>query len=265
MWPQRYQLGSFAFTAYDVMRVVAIAAATGLTIALNREQGIRPRVTLAIAVCCAPLAVLAAWLLDAIEYAPSLRAIDAELARGGSSIYGALFATGLVVWILTAAWRIPTLRFLDAGAPALALGEGVSRIGCFLAGCCYGKPWDGPWAVTFPHGSYAIGDLWQRGAIDPFARHAPSMHPVQLYGVALMLLLTVLLIRRFRQPRAGGEVLFLFLIGYGAYRLAIVPFRVEALASMKVFSLVFIAAGVLGLLWSRVRMPRPLRAAGVSS
>jgi prolipoprotein diacylglyceryltransferase len=47
-----------------------------------------------------------------------------------------------------------------------------------------------------------------------------------------------------------GVVFFILLIGYGAYRLAITPFRIEALASMKLFSAIFVAVGILGLVWS---------------
>jgi len=152
---------------------------------------------------------------------------------------------------LTRVMYISTLRFLDAGAPAMAVGEAVSRVGCFCAGCCYGRTWNGPWSVVFPAYSYAAVDQRYQGVLSSTSAHSLPVHPVQLYGVVLMSLLAWVLVRCLRKPHHDGLIFFLFLIGYGAYRLAIIPFRVEVLASMEVFSVMFIIAGIVGLVWSR--------------
>ena len=68
--------------------------------------------------------------------------------------------------------RLPAWQIADMGAPSIALGEAIGRWGCFAAGCCYGKPTDGPLAVTFT---------------DPFAHDAVGtplgvpLHPTQIY------------------------------------------------------------------------------------
>ena len=79
--------------------------------------------------------------------------------------------------------------------------------------------------------------------------------PVAVQIVILMTLLTWGLIRRFQRPHADGAVIWLLLIGYGAYRLAITPFRTEVLTSMEWFSAAFIASGILGLLWTKRTTP----------
>jgi phosphatidylglycerol:prolipoprotein diacylglycerol transferase len=253
VWPESYRVGDAIFTLYDVMRFAAATAAIAVAVTLNRRQHIPARWTIGIALCCVPLSILASWLLDALEYAPSVGRVGVELARNGSSIYGGLVASLAAVWLLTTLLGIPVLRFLDAGGPAIAVGEAITRIGCFCAGCCYGVAWNGPWAVVFPGGSFALGDQQRRGLLEQSASHSLAVHPVQLYGTAIMLLVAIALWRRFRQPHAEGEIFFLTLTAYGAYRLAIAPLRVEALASMKVFSLLFVAAGAAGLLWCRSR------------
>ncbi|HYW36593.1 MAG TPA: prolipoprotein diacylglyceryl transferase family protein [Terriglobales bacterium] len=251
MLPAVRHIWGMAFTLYDVMRVAAIAAALATCVLLNRRQGISSSKTLLIAAVCVPLSIGGARLLNAIEYGATLTNWYAEFLRDpGSSIYGALVACVVAVVAMTRALRIPTLRFLDSGGPAIALGEGVSRIGCFCAGCCYGKPWNGPWAVVFPPNSFAAMDQRYRGLLGSGTAHSLAVHPVQLYGVVLMALLTWGLVWYFRRPHTDGTVFWLLLIAYGAYRLAITPFRTEVLASMEAFSLVFIAAGILGLLWS---------------
>jgi phosphatidylglycerol---prolipoprotein diacylglyceryl transferase len=254
MWPEIHRIGVVQFTLYDVMRGLAIAASLATCLFLNARQGISRYKTLLIAAVCVPVSIGAARLLNAIEYGATWTNLRAEVvSNSGSSIYGALIACSLLVVGLTIAMHMSTLQFLDGGGPAIALGEGISRFGCFCAGCCYGERWDGPWAVVFPDDSFAAMDERRRGMIDSTIAHSLPVHPVQIYGVILMALLTWILIRRFRRPHYNGEIFFLSLIGYGAYRLAITPFRVEVLASMKVFSLLFIAGGLLGVLWSRNR------------
>jgi phosphatidylglycerol:prolipoprotein diacylglycerol transferase len=261
VWPEVYELGGRAVTLYDVMRVVAIVAAVSVATILNRRQGISARVTLGIALCCAPLAILGAWLFDAVESAPSVGAIGDELGRRGSSAYGALFTTVIVVLVAAKAFHVAPLRLFDVAGPGLAIGEAVSRLGCFSAGCCYGRPWNGPWAVEFPPGSFAINDQWQRGIIDVLATHALPVHPVQLYGTLFMTGVAVLLTRRFLRPHVQGEIFFTYLVVYGAYRLALAQFRMEVLASTLGFSAVFIAAGLTGLYWSRLTASGSSRAA----
>ena len=260
MWPEPIRLGGFVFSLYGVMRVAAIVGATTVAVLLNRQQGIRARVTLGMALCCIPVSVLAAWMLDAVEYAPSLGAFGGELARRGSSIYGALLTTIALVWTFARPAGVRPLRVLDAAAPAFAVGEGISRLGCFCAGCCYGIPWDGPWAVVFPPRSFAFIDQVRNGVTDAIVGHSTPVHPVQLYGAVLMGGLAIALIRRFHRPHAVGEIFFTLLIAYGTYRLGIAPLRTEALASMKVFSAAFILTGVIGCWWcasSRVASRTP--------
>jgi phosphatidylglycerol:prolipoprotein diacylglycerol transferase len=256
VWPEAHSLWSLQFTLYDVMRGIAIVCSLVLCTLLNRRQGIPVRGTLLIALIIAPLSVCAARLLNAFEAGATLGNAASEFLRNsGSSIYGALFACFVSLAALTRMMHLSMLRFLDAGAPAIAVGEALSRVGCFCAGCCYGETWNGPWAVTFPIGSFAMLDQSRRGLLNGAVTHSLPVHPVQLYGVVLMSLLGWGLIWRFLKPHPPGQVFFLLLIGYGAYRLAIIPFRVEALPTMKVFSMVFIAAGVVGLLWNGRMVP----------
>jgi phosphatidylglycerol---prolipoprotein diacylglyceryl transferase len=252
MWPEAHHIGGLQFTFYDVMRGVAIAAASTLCVLLNRRQNISARTTLLIAAVSAPLAIASARLLNAVEYGADWTNLVAEFVRNsGSSVYGALMACAGTIVAMTYLLGISTLRFFDAGAPAIAVGEALSRVGCFCAGCCYGTPWKGPWAVVFPPASFAAIDQRSRGLLGSTMTDSIPVHPVQIYAVILMSLLTWGLLRRFRTPHHEGVVFFWLLIGYGLYRLAIAQFRMEALASMKLFSLVFIGCGVLGLLWAR--------------
>src|SRR5438094_7074243 len=105
-----------------------------------------------------------------------------------------------------AAWisRRPAREVLDAVAPGGLLALGIGRIGCFLAGCCYGRPTALPWGVVFP----ALG--------------APARHPLQLYSAASDLLLCLLLPRR---SHAVGAVARRGCIGFGCLRAALETLR----------------------------------------
>ena len=94
---------------------------------------------------------------------------------------GGVFQGGLAFGIVFALWYLrrrgfPTWKVADIAAPALALGHGFGRIGCFMAGCCYGKECALPWGVTF-HDAYA-------NQLTGIPLNQP-LHPVQLYESGL--------------------------------------------------------------------------------
>lgn len=234
-------------TPYTYARIASWVSAMALAAILNERQGISRSNTLALCAICLPLSIVGSRLLDALEYLGSYGSFTEAIGRNGSSIYGGLALSFLAVWAY-AAWRgVAVLRLLDAGGPSILLGESVSRVGCFLAGCCYGVPWNGPWAVTFPKESFAFGDQVARGLLAPTAEHTLAVHPVQLYSTVLAFLICLWLVRAFFRRRSDGEVFCRCLIGYGGLRLVMAPLRIESLGSMKFFSVAFIVAGTAGL------------------
>ena len=252
-----------AVSTYGVVRTVCIFLTLVLTTRLNERQGIAASVTLTLFALGVPAAILGAHVLDMLEYWGQHGGLGDLLSPTGSSIYGAFFAGFGVGWGYLALRQIAPLKVFDAAAPAMALGEALTRIGCFLNGCCYGIPWTGRWAVTFPPASFAFGDQVVQGLIRPSATHSLPVHPVQLYSTAVMLAVTLYLTRKFLRPHREGEVFFSFLVAYGALRLLVAPLRVEALASMKIFSAGFVVIGSLGLLaqWRATTFSRAVRSA----
>lgn len=103
-------------------------------------------------------------------------------------------------------WRsgVGGLRTLDLAAPSAAIGYGIGRIGCFLAGDgCYGIETNLPWGMSFPHG------------VDPtFAR----VHPTPLYELGAGLLIGWWLWHRGSKPRPTGEILGEYLLLAGVAR-----------------------------------------------
>ena len=105
------------------------------------------------------------------------------LVRSGGVFYG-----GLIVAVLVAFWymwrhRLPLWSVSDVFAPGIALGHVIGRIGCFFAGCCFGKETTVPWAITFTS-EYAA-----RNVGTPINR---PLHPTQLYEAGAELLILAL-------------------------------------------------------------------------
>jgi phosphatidylglycerol:prolipoprotein diacylglycerol transferase len=145
----------------------------------------------------------AALLFDVVQW----RAVLADptiLTRPGLVFYGGLVGGAFAAWRYCRAYGVSLLDAADAGAPGLALGHAVGRVGCFLGGCCYGRVVD----AKFPLAVQLAG-AWR--------------HPVQLYeaaGLVVLAVVTALLPRRRR-----GAVLLSYVAGYALLRLVVEHWR----------------------------------------
>ena len=129
---------------------------------------------------------------------------------GGLTLYGGVLLAIATVWWQTRRHGIPFLVIADIFAPGVALGIGITRIGCFLAGCCFGRECSTGIGVHFPAGSPA------------WLQYGPAaVFPSQLFssagGFAIFGLL--LLLERWRPAR--GATFGRFLVLYGAARFAV--------------------------------------------
>ena len=109
-------------------------------------------------------------------------------------------------------------KFADATAPAFGLGLAIMRIGCFLNGCCFGKPTDLPWGINYP--LFGDAHLWQmaHGLTEPFA--ILPVHPTQLYEAIYSLIGAGLAYWLLRKKLTPGIAALVFAIWLTAFRLA---------------------------------------------
>ena len=129
------------------------------------------------------------------------------LDRGGMSWFGG-FAGGLLAGFLTIrAKRWPLVAVLAAATPALAIGQLLGRIGCFLVGDDYGHPTSLPWGVAFPQG------------LPPTTER---VHPTQIYEAIFLDFFAWLLIRWRRRGLSDRTLLGRYFIGVGIVRFALV-------------------------------------------
>jgi phosphatidylglycerol:prolipoprotein diacylglycerol transferase len=164
---------------------------------------------------------------------------------GGMVFYGGMIFGILTLVIYSRIARLELSNLFDVFAPGLALGLALGRVGCFLAGCCWGDlcvdpnqwakvsdpnlSWQVrtvpfistakfPLAVTFPEGAGAYEQHHKLGLIEAQARRSLPVHPVQLYEAALALALCILLHRRFARRQWHGQIVCLFIFGYSVIR-----------------------------------------------
>ncbi|GJM45281.1 MAG: prolipoprotein diacylglyceryl transferase [Gemmatimonadota bacterium] len=127
--------------------------------------------------------------------------------EGGLTMYGgAIPATILGMWYLRRA-GVDAWRAADAIAPSMALGLGFTRIGCFLSGCCFGKPTDLPWGCVFPAGSHAA-------SVFP----GQALHPAQLYASLAGFAICAFLLWIDRRDLRRGALFLMFLALYSVAR-----------------------------------------------
>jgi phosphatidylglycerol:prolipoprotein diacylglycerol transferase len=131
--------------------------------------------------------------------------------RGGLSFHGGLIGGITTVALYALVARISPGLIFDTGAPSMALGYAVARIGCFLNGCCYGCPTTLPWAARFRDPT--------TGALTP-----PS-HPAQLYAALGGLIAFALLLRLRPRARIHGQLFIAYLGLYGLVRFVVEFFR----------------------------------------
>ena len=130
--------------------------------------------------------------------------------EGGLTLYGGIVLALVAGWVFCRRRGLGYLAAADMVIPSVALGIGITRIGCFLAGCCYGQPCDLPWAVHFPHDSPAVHHF---GAV--------GVHPSQLYSSLGGFLVFGLLLLWERRSARAGETIGRFLLLYGIDRFAV--------------------------------------------
>jgi len=147
---------------------------------------------------------------------------------GGLVAYGGFLGGLVAAATFCHAHDVALLTWADCVAPSLCVGLAVTRVGCFLGGCDFGREWNGPWAVRFPAGSPAFDQQRLLGLLPAHATTSLPVHPAQLYEslAGALLLLLVLAVRR--RQRVSGQALVAFALGYGALRYVIEIVRADS-------------------------------------
>lgn len=149
------------------------------------------------------------FLGSAGAYVGAAARMAMSLLQAGGVFYGGFLAAVLATIWYVRRHGLDLWRVADVAAPAVAIGHGIGRLGCFAAGCCYGIATDMPWGVTFT-------DTYS-GTLVGVPLNIP-LHPTQLYEAATNLMLGAALIWFFPRRKFDGQVFWIYVLAYAVLR-----------------------------------------------
>jgi phosphatidylglycerol:prolipoprotein diacylglycerol transferase len=208
MHPVLIHIGKLHIYSYGLM--IAIGIVVGLFLARRQatREGIDPDKIIDISFYALVAALIGSRLLFVLmnlgEYTDNPLDIF-KIWEGGVVFYGGLIpAVAVGIWYIKRL-NLPLWQVSDIFAPSVAIGHAFGRIGCFLAGCCYGKPSSLPWAVTFT---------------DPrsLAEKGIPLHPTQLYSSLGLFAIFAFLVFLRRKKAFHGELFWSYTLAYSIFR-----------------------------------------------
>jgi phosphatidylglycerol:prolipoprotein diacylglycerol transferase len=219
MFPVLLKIGPLTIHTYGFMMAVGVALGLWFIYVQAKKAGLDANKIMDAAFYTIIVSLIGAKLilfLSNISYYFSYPKELFSLARSGG-----VFQGGLTFGVLFALWyfhrkKIPTWKTADLIVPALAMGHGFGRIGCFSAGCCYGTECAAPWAVVFKN---------QYAAQLTGVHLDTPMHPVQLYEAALNFLNFGILFLILKKKKFDGQVFGFYIINYSIIRFFTEYFR----------------------------------------
>lgn len=162
----------------------------------------------------------------------------------GMVFYGGLIGGIVGGYLYTRQYKVDFFKMADSITLGLPVGHIFGRLGCFAAGCCYGKPYDGIFAVIYPKESLS-------------APAGIPLHPVQIYeAVYNVFVFIVLLILKRRSKEGKGLVLWTYLLLYGIGRFYMETLRYDAergflwiFSTSQWISIFSIITGITGMIF----------------
>ena len=265
MMPILYDLRIFGYDlslpTYGLLLAIAFLAALAVAVRGARREGIATTAITDLWIISLLAGVIGAklllYLLDWRYYFDNPTAILASL-RSAGVWYGGLLVAVAACLIVVRRRGLDGWVIGDVVAPAISLGQAIGRLGCFAAGCCYGKACELPWAVTFsnPRAHEITG-----------VPLSVPLHPTQLYHALADFTLFLILLRLVPRRRFNGQALLAYLILYAILRGVIEAFRGDPRGALGALSTSQILGAAILLVagWLYVKRSRTPSAARVAS
>ncbi len=253
MFPQLFHIGSFAVPTYGILVATGVLLGLWISVRNSARQGIEPENAWDFGIAVVLAGILGSKILyilvDWKTYAEHPKEIfSLSTLQAGGVFSGGLIGAFIVAWWFLRKYNMPALATCDAFSPGLALGHAIGRIGCFSAGCCYGKPTTHFWGITFTN------PVANANAGTPL--NVP-LEPTQLIESAAELIIFGILTWMFARKKFDGQVFGAYLFLYGIARFLIEflrddpgrggPYFGAALSGAQLISIGLVLAG--GVIW----------------
>ncbi len=231
-------IGSFTIHGYGLMIGIGVVCAVLLAQFRAKKKGLNPDTLYSIVLLALIFGFIGAKLLFCIVEIKSILANPLLILSGdGFVLYGGIIGGIAAVMIYCKIKKISFLQYFDLAAPSIALAQGFGRIGCFLAGCCYGRETDSSFCIIFQNSQYAPNGV--------------RLIPTQLISSAGDFLIALVLLLYARGDRKRGKTGGLYLILYSIGRFSVEFLRADyrgAVGPLSTSQFISIFILVLGIL-----------------
>lgn len=214
MFPVLFNVGWFTLHTYGLL--VALGFLVGIYTARHfaRQFGLDPEQIFNLAVYLALAAIVGAKLFLVIQdwryyLHDPMSLISAGFLQSAGIFYGGLVGALAVLTLYVHRQRLRWLAVGDAVVPGVAIGHSIGRLGCFAAGCCWGKPTHLPWGITFTS-AYSHATVGVPLGI--------PLQPTQLYGTLAEGIIFLVLWRLSKRRAFVGQLTAVYLVCYGVAR-----------------------------------------------
>ncbi len=215
MHPFLLKFGNISIYTYGFFLATGFAAGLLLAKSEARRLGQDPDRIMDIAFYLLIAAIIGSRLLYVLTNLEIFLASPLDIIKvwkGGLVFYGGFIAAMITGMILLKKWNMDLWTITDIMAPSIAVGQFLGRIGCFEAGCCYGKICDLPWAIVFNNP-------------DSLAPVGIPLHPTQLYHAFSNLIIFLFLWFYRTRKKFAGQLFWLYILLYGITRAFVEIFR----------------------------------------
>lgn len=232
-------IGGLTVHGYGLMIGIGFVAAYLLTEYRAKKRGMDSDIILSLAFYTIVSGIVSAKLLYYATVFDEILEDPGMLLNLGDGfvVYGGIIGGVLGGWLFCRIKKLPFFAYFDLVVPAVALAQGFGRIGCFLAGCCYGLQMETPFSIVFTNSD--------------FAPNGVPLLPVQLMASGLDFIHCLLLLAASKRLRADGQTAALYLICYSIGRFALEFLRgdlirgsVGRLSTSQFISLFILAGGI---------------------
>ena len=250
MYPELFSIGPITIYSYGVLLAASYLLGLWLAMRRARQWGLDPTRVLDLGIYIIIAALIGAKLLlfvvDFDQFSASPQDL-LSLARSGGVFYGGLILAVVVAFWYISRHKLPFWTTCDVFAPGIALGHVTGRLGCLAAGCCYGKPTDVAWAITFTNPLAAANVGTPLGI---------PLHPTQIYEAGAELLILVILLATERRGRPfAGRTFWSYMLLYAISRYVVEIYRGDprgeffGVSTSQFISLVLAPLSIVMLVW----------------
>jgi phosphatidylglycerol:prolipoprotein diacylglycerol transferase len=246
MFPNLLSIGPFSIHTYGLFVAIGLFAGLMITVRIGKTEGIAAQRIMDMGF----IMILSTLLGSRSMYVLMNLSRYCENPLDVLRIWqgGLVFSGGVILAVAAMLWysrqhRLSLWKVGDLWSPAVAIGQGIGRIGCFMAGCCFGTPTDLRLGIVFTHP-------------DSLAPLNVPLHPTQIYSAISGFTIFLILLGLYRNRKFEGQIFLWFLILHSTARLFIERFRGDdrgillnsSMSITQFVTILLLAAAVLALM-----------------